>query len=261
MYLLVPCLPKFPVTMSTRKPWTRDELLQALYLYVSTPFGQQHSRHPPIVVLAEDLGRTPSSVAMKLNNFTSLDPVELARGVKGLSGASRADRALFEEYLRDPVGTLAQIESPLTMPPDEESETVAPSDTLALRRVRLTQDVFRRNVRVAYGHRCAVSGIELETLLRASHIKPWAASAERERTDPRNGILLAPFYDAAFDRGYITLEHNLRWRVSDALAAERSNVHIAHHLDMLHASHFDVPRELRPHEDFLEYHHQNVFRA
>jgi hypothetical protein len=60
--------------------WTRDQLLAALNLYHRTPFGRQHKTYPPIVELAALMGRTPSAVAMKLNNFTSLDDAERARG-------------------------------------------------------------------------------------------------------------------------------------------------------------------------------------
>ena len=72
-----------------RKPWREDELLLALNLYSKLQFGQLHSRNPKIIRLAEYMGRTPGSVAMKLCNFASIDP-ELPR--KGLSGASNLDR-------------------------------------------------------------------------------------------------------------------------------------------------------------------------
>jgi hypothetical protein len=35
---------------------------------------------------------------MKLVNFASLDPVHQSRGVKGLSGASKGDREIWEEF-------------------------------------------------------------------------------------------------------------------------------------------------------------------
>ena len=73
--------------------WREEELLAAMYLYTVLPFGRLHKGTPEIIQLASRLGRTPSSVGMKLSNFASLDPAHQARGVKGLSGASRADRA------------------------------------------------------------------------------------------------------------------------------------------------------------------------
>jgi predicted restriction endonuclease len=41
-------------------------------------------------------------------------------------------------------------------------------------------------------------------MLRASHIKPWSKSSNRERLNPANGILLAAHLDALFDCGLIS---------------------------------------------------------
>ena len=73
--------------------------------------------------------------------------------------------------------------------------------TAALRRVG--HDQFRAAL-VAYWGGCAVTGMMAPRLLRASHIKPWASATPTEKTDPFNGLLLAPHLDAAFDVGLIT---------------------------------------------------------
>jgi putative restriction endonuclease len=67
---------------------------------------------------------------------------------------------------------------------------------------RVGQDVFRAG-RIDYWEgRCAITGLGVVELLRASHIKPWAAcDLDAERLDVLNGLLLAPHLDAAFDRG------------------------------------------------------------
>jgi putative restriction endonuclease len=67
-------------------------------LYFTLPFGQMHSRNPKIIDVARLLRRTPSSVAMKLVNFASLDPAHQARGVKGLAGHSRIDGQVWSEF-------------------------------------------------------------------------------------------------------------------------------------------------------------------
>jgi putative restriction endonuclease len=54
--------------------WTREELILALNLYLKLPFGKLHSGNPEIIHLAYLLGRTPGSIAMRLNNFASVDP-------------------------------------------------------------------------------------------------------------------------------------------------------------------------------------------
>ena len=42
-----------------------------------------HVRNPEIIKLAEVMGRTPSSLAMKLTNFASLDPTITSTGRSG----------------------------------------------------------------------------------------------------------------------------------------------------------------------------------
>lgn len=59
---------------SERRGWGRDELLVAFNLYCRLAFGQLRSGNPEVVKLAEALGRSPSSVSMKLCNFASFDP-------------------------------------------------------------------------------------------------------------------------------------------------------------------------------------------
>ena len=51
--------------------------------------------------MADAIGRTPSSLAMKLTNIASLDPEITSTGRRGLTGASAADRAIWDEMHND----------------------------------------------------------------------------------------------------------------------------------------------------------------
>jgi len=51
---------------------------------------------------------------------------------------------------------------------------------------------------------CAVTRCTTETLLRASHLKPWRCSTNQERLDRYNGLLLTPNLDVALDRRLIS---------------------------------------------------------
>jgi putative restriction endonuclease len=55
--------------------WTRRQTLAALHIYFQLPFGQLHRGQPKIKQIAQWIGRTPSSVALKLVNLASLDPI------------------------------------------------------------------------------------------------------------------------------------------------------------------------------------------
>jgi len=74
----------------------------------------------------------------------------------------------------------------------------------ALVKARIGQGRWRHDLLRHWSGKCAVSGLEVEALLRASHIKPWRDSDNQERLDVFNGIMLAPAYDAAFDAGLIS---------------------------------------------------------
>ncbi len=86
-------MPKAPTVK-----WTREQALIALNLYGKLPFGKFDQTNRVIIEVATKMGRSPGSLAMKLSNFASLDPVQRARGIRGLSGASRQDRDLWNEF-------------------------------------------------------------------------------------------------------------------------------------------------------------------
>ena len=70
---------------------------------------------------------------------------------------------------------------------------------------RRGQGIFKANVRLNEAG-CRVTGVKDPRLLVASHIKPWAASSDREKLDGCNGLLLSPHVDRLFDRGWITFD-------------------------------------------------------
>lgn len=73
-------------------------------------------------------------------------------------------------------------------------------------RQRIGQDLFRDGLLTLWHGQCAISGLKVPELLRASHAKPWVASTDAERLDVYNGLLLAAHLDAAFDCGMIAID-------------------------------------------------------
>jgi putative restriction endonuclease len=70
---------------------------------------------------------------------------------------------------------------------------------------RIGQSIFRDALLSYWATQCAVTKVRDPRLLRASHIKPWAAcETDAERLDVYNGLLLAAHLDAAFDAGLIS---------------------------------------------------------
>ena len=179
------------VSMTTeRKSWTREELLVALNLYHKLTFGQLHSRNPAIIALADKLGRGANSLAMKLSNFASLDPVQQLRGIKGLQGASTLDRTVWNEFHESPAEAIADSEERFRelFDADAESEIeVIPKEGICVIRVptgpttvitevktRRGQSYFRNVVLNNFGGRCGVTQLDIRELLIASHILPWS---------------------------------------------------------------------------------------
>ena len=63
------------------KPWTREEMILAFNLYLKLPFGKINARNSEIIELAQIINRSPSSVALRLVNYASCDPLLESRGI------------------------------------------------------------------------------------------------------------------------------------------------------------------------------------
>lgn len=74
-------------------------------------------------------------------------------------------------------------------------------------RQRVGQQAYRNAMLSYWGHGCAVTGITVGAVLRASHAKPWAeCDNDEERLDVFNGFLLNANLDALFDRFMISFD-------------------------------------------------------
>ncbi|RZF63580.1 HNH endonuclease [Sphingomonas populi] len=252
------------------KRWTEAETKRALYLYFQLPFGQLHSGNTEIIALARMFGRTPSSIAMKLANFASLDPKITNSGRKGLVGATALDRQVWADFNGDWTRLIADAENfvPSELGEDNtlkeerrdfiyepfsgEATTVA-----AIIEQRVGQNFFRRAVLANYDNKCCVTGIADPRLLNASHIVPWSVD-KKNRHNPENGLCLSATFDRAFDRGLMAVDKSGRARFSDGLlksesAETRSFFRPYEGTVLLEASRFN------PNSEFLQWHHENCF--
>lgn len=90
-----------------------------------------------------------------------------------------------------------------------ESADISKTEKLNLVKSRLGQGKFRTALLNKWGV-CCLTGVSLETALRASHIKPWSHCNNKERLDPNNGLLLVANADSLFDSGLISFNENGR---------------------------------------------------
>lgn len=221
--------------MAVGKRWTEEETKLALFLYFQLPFGKLHSGTPEIKQLADAIGRTPSSVAMKLSNFASLDPKIVDSGRKGLDGASKLDQQVFASFRGNWTGLVDESEKlwRSTVERDEpsgvrdqqvpyrfEAFTGATTVTREIEQ-RIGQDFFRHAVLANFEQQCCITGIADARLLNASHITPWGSDVAN-RHNPANGLALSATFDRAFDRGLITIDPNGLVLISNQLMASKS---------------------------------------
>jgi putative restriction endonuclease len=207
-------------------------------LYFTLPFGQMHARNPTIIEVAQLLGRTPSSLAMKLVNFASLDPEQRARGIRGLAGHSRTDELVWNEF----------------------SSNWDQMTLLSEAKLQSMQSFFRKVVVAAYGSRCCITGNPVEGLLVASHILPWV-DFPAERLNPRNGLCLAAHFDRAFDRGLISFDDHIRLTLSPTLRRYCPNDAIESEFMRREGQPLTCPERFSPDTDFLAYHRSRIFRS
>ncbi|WP_055077163.1 HNH endonuclease [Pseudanabaena sp. 'Roaring Creek'] len=269
--------------MNLRKPWTRDELIIAMNLYCKLPFGKLDRKTPIIIEIAKKIGRTPSSLAMKLVNFASLDPVHQARGIKGLSGASKADLSIWEEFtanwehlgteseehFQELVGSeFSQINQSLVKQKTEISKlnsiTNSPNQIIEVTEIQVTtkirigQKFFRQMVLSSYGNRCCVTGNPIPTLLIASHIIPWHKQSEH-RLNPQNGLCLARTHDVAFDQGLITFDENYKLVLSSYLQEFLPEETLENNFVNYAGKQLRLPEKFQPNPEFLRFHRETIF--
>ncbi|WP_018153136.1 HNH endonuclease [Leeia oryzae] len=253
------------------KPWTRAEVLIAINLYCQLPFGQFTQGNSTIKKIAPLLGRTPSSLAMKLCNLASLDPVITSTGRKGLEGASKLDKTTWEEFIANPdaIGYESQLlvdqltgqSSDITeVATEDEHTTDYSADTISTTvQVRVRQSFFRKSILSSYNNQCCMTGISEPRLLIASHIVPWKDNP-KQRLNPANGLCLSALHDKAFDIGLITVTPDYLIQVSPALRSQAQNGIAKDYLLGLHGQKITMPSKFAPHRDFLAYHQEHVFR-
>lgn len=121
-------------------------------------------------------------------------------------------------------------------------------------RQRVGQQAFRQAMMDYWGGACAVTGVALPDILRASHAKPWAeCDSDAERLDVFNGFLLTANLDALFDRYLISFNEGGKLLVSSLVELTDQRL-----------LGIDKPLNLRwlaqEHKPYLEFHLEN-FRS
>ena len=248
--------------------WSRDHLLIAMHLYCQIPFGQLHKGNPTIIAVAGKMAPAPTTLAMTLVTFASLDPAHRARGIKGLRHASRADRAVWEEFNSDwNEATDAAASAILSLPTGWPGAATTPripaieTDRVVQAVARTGQGFFRQAVLSSYRYACCVTGLAVPELLEASHIVPWKVRRE-ERLNPRNGLCLSNLHHTAFDLGMISFDEDFRLMVGGPLRKEaRRRAFAEENFLAYEGRRIAFPERFAPDPEFMHYHRERIFVA
>jgi putative restriction endonuclease len=262
-------MPSPPTAPSPAPPnWTRQQTLAALHIYFQLPFGQLHRGQPKIKQIAQWIGRTPSSVALKLVNLASLDPQIVAKGRAGMRNASKLDEAIWQELQNNwdavALEAAAEYEQLATrhgLPANvdiidelpEVPEIAEGKTRMATVEVRVNQARFRKAILASYNATCCISGLQHEKLLVASHIVPWSED-KQNRLNPHNGLCLSALHDKAFDQGLLTILPDYTVRVSKQLYIAKDKSYLTELLLTCDGQKIQLPERFAPSVIFLEWH-------
>lgn len=244
--------------------WTRDELILAINLYCKLPFGKMHKGNPEIISFAKLIGRTPSSIALKLVNFASFDPTLKQRGIKGAANASKLDKAIWDEFYNNWDAAILESESLLAKKQHTTIEALNEIDLddlpkegkekQRLVKTRVNQCIFRRVVLATYNSTCCITGINNPDLLIASHIVPWSKD-ETNRLNPMNGLCLNALHDRAFDKFLITIStDDYTVKISKKLKTKKTSSSIMQNFIEIENKQIFLPDKFLPSRDLLKVH-------
>lgn len=208
---------------------------------------------------------------MRLNNFANVEPYHQQRGIVGLSGGKKQVEPIWKEFINNKEELLFESERILAQ---KEHKTIEDKFADVLKdiehlkgeykvrevKTRVNQNVFRQIVIANYSGRCAVSGIDIPELLVASHIVPWSKN-EDERLNPENGICLSPFYDQAYDKGFIGINEKFEILLSTDLRKKSKEEYHKKYLSSLEGSKITLPKKYYPSKAFLQFHLDQIFKG
>lgn len=142
-----------------------------------------------------------------------------------------------------------EIEDDITKINNDNS--LSGTDKTVLIKARKGQGKYRESL-IEYWKACSITGCKNPNFLRASHIRPWKDSNNKQRLDPYNGFLLTANFDLLFDQGFISFCNKGNIIISNALDLDTQNI-----LGVEPSISINLVEEHLP---YLEFHRNEVFR-
>jgi putative restriction endonuclease len=191
--------------------------------------------------------------------FTTL-PDALGWQLLSLSGFSTEMLSALQEMVKPAVANSCvriNLETEAIRNLEEDAVRTRPipeTEKQALIAARVGQGAFRSAV-LQIEPQCRITGVADTRFLRASHIKPWRDSADHERLDGHNGLMLTPTIDALFDGGYMTFTNSGYPRLTSIVPNA-----IWMSLGLSNAEKLSTGPFHAPQKEYLQYHRDVIYR-
>ena len=166
-----------------------------------------------------------------------------------LTGSEALIRNAIKDFQNiDDEGSEDKIEDQIKQRPD-----LTETEKEQLVKSRRGQGLFRERLE-SIEKKDRVTGLDIKSHLRASHIKPWRDSSNEERLDGNNGLLLSPHVDHLFDKGFISFSDEGEILISPLL--DRNILSLWKIDPTLNAGRFNKQQS-----KYLAYHQEKVFKG
>lgn len=165
------------------------------------------------------------------------------------------------EVIEQHSGDEAELTAKLNFEPDipegyvHDPKSQDGKDRISEAKVRIGQQAFRKMILGNYNDRCCITGLDIPTINRASHIIGWAdPKGKKIRMDPRNGLCLSATYDAAFDKHLISLDTDYRIILSKDIKDHTSGESLKNYFLKKEGETITLPVRYRPLQSYLDHH-------
>lgn len=243
--------------------WTREETIVAFNVYCKIPFTRSNKNNPIVIKYANILGRTPSALNMKIGNIGRLDPDLKEKGISGLRHGAKMEERVWTEFYDNPEKLAYESEILIAEFSKKTIEEIGEIDINelpmgkereAIIKQRVNQSFFRTTVLNSYDFKCCISGVKNIELLEACHIVDWSLDSIN-RTNPKNGLCMNPFFHRAYDKHLLSITPDLTIVVSDKLLQNVDSESFKEYLNNLFGKKICLPNKFQPQKDFLEIHY------
>lgn len=200
---------------------------------------------------------------MKVGNIGRLDPDLKKVGISGLVHGAKMEEIVWNEFRENPELLAYESEKIIAKLSNESIEvsSAIKIDDLpkgiereVIVTQRINQSFFRSAVMSAYNFHCCISGINSPELLEACHIIEWSQD-KQNRTNPKNGLCMNPFFHKAYDKYLIGITPDMKIVISEELLQSSTDNTFSSYLKYLDGRSILLPDKFVPQRELLEIHY------